>query len=200
MSSGGELTKSWQIINWCREGWTGQKREQRWIFYISIWRIRISFHEKWRLNWQVFNEIKIKNYLGESEAWACCTQLWTTQPLRYLCCPTQNVSTCLDLSPTWQDPGYWAGSADVSFFISRPQISRGQVPPSPTNGQMPPPHAAASTSLTNSCHARNPRALPQTEALSQVSNFKEMQTHYTTPKCFILSSLPSKVDSPPRSC
>ena len=67
---------------------------------------------------------------------------------------------------------------------------------SPTNGQMPPPHAAASTSLTNCCHARNPRALSQTEALSQVSNFKERQTHYTTPKYFILSSRPSKVDSP----
>ena len=52
---------------------------------------------------------------------------------------------------------------------------------------MPPPHAAASTSLTNSCHARNPRALSQTEALSQVSNFKERQTYYTTPKCFIMS-------------
>ena len=46
---------------------------------------------------------------------------------------------------------------------------------------MPPPHAAASTSLTNSCHARNPRALSQTEALSQVSNFKERQTYDTTP-------------------
>ena len=172
----------------------------KWISYFSILRISISFHEKWRLDRQVSHEIKIKNYLGESEAWACCTQLWTTQPPQYLCCPTQNVSTCLDLSPTWQDPGYWAGSADVSFFISRPQISRGQVPPSPTNGQMPPPHAAASTSLTNSYHARNPRALSQTEALSQVSNFKERQTYYTTPKCFIMSSRPSKVDSPPRSC
>ena len=156
---------------------------------------------KWRLDWwQVFKESKIENYLGDSEAWACCTQLWTSQPPQNLCCPTQNASTCLDLSPTWQDPGYWAGSADVSFFISRPQISRGQVPPSPTNGQMPPPHAAASTSLTNSCHARNPRALSQTEAYSQVSNFKERQTHYTTLKCFIMSSRPSKVDSPQRSC